>query len=101
MSEGAGLQDLRTQLDAIASALDTDDLAAAGAGATAYDAALRDYLGACTPGTTPVDAMRELLRMQNTLLLRMAEKQKGIAGELRQVHRAGRASRAYAAEMER
>lgn len=101
MSEDTGLQDLRAQLDAIASALAADDLAGAGAGAAAYDIALRDYLEACAPGHAPVDALREMLSMQNRLLLRMAETQKGIAGKLREVHRAGRASRAYAAEMER
>lgn len=97
MSMDPGLQALHARLDAIAGALDTDDLAAAAAAAADYDAELRGYLAACTPGQAPTEALRELLQLQNALLLRMAERQEGIAGELRQVRKAGRASRAYAA----
>ena len=99
MSDGTGLHNLHAQLDVIATALETDDLAAAGAGAEAYDTALRGYVEACAPGRTPMDALRELLRLQNSLLLCMAEKKKGIAGELREARKAGKASRAYAAEL--
>jgi len=100
MNGCAALHELHAQLDVIASALDTDDLDAAGAGAAAYDAALRGYVEGCTPGHSPVDALRGLLRTQNALLLRIAGRRDQVSGELRQVQAAGRASRAYAAEME-
>lgn len=96
MNGDPGLTGLHAGLDTLGSALDDDDLAEAGEVMAAYDRSLRHYLEQ-RGREAPIDAIRELLRMQNDLLLRMASRRRGIAGELERVRRAGEASRAYAA----
>ncbi|WP_393999830.1 hypothetical protein ACF3M1_08775 [Luteimonas sp. WGS1318] len=88
-------QDLVDQLDALGAAIDTDAFDDAAARMTAYDAALRHYIDSTAPNT-PVDVLRELLKMQNAVLLHMRERQTVIGDALRQGHRQDAASRAYA-----
>lgn len=88
-------QDLYDQLDALGASIDTDDFDTAAQRMTAYDAALRDYIETTAPHT-PVEVLRELLKMQNAVLLHMRERQAAVGDALRQVHRHDTASRAYA-----
>lgn len=94
MSDGE-LQDLRARLEALGAALDAGDLATADQLATAYDGALHRYVENCSPAAIP--SLQELLRMQNALLARMQDQHESTGGELRRMHQAGAASRAYAA----
>lgn len=90
-----GRDALHDQLDALGVAVEAGDMDAAAQCMTAYDAALRRYIEATAPHT-PLDGLRELLALQNSLLLRMRERQAEIGALLRQTHRQGSASRAYA-----
>lgn len=86
---------LEAELDALGAAVDAGDISEAALRMNAYDSLLRDYIAATAPHT-PVDALRELLAIQNALLLRMRDKQAAIGEVLRQAHRQDSASRAYA-----
>lgn len=86
---------LHDQLDALGVAVDAGDMDTAAQCMTDYDAALRCYMEATAPHT-PLDVLRELLKLQNALLLRMRERQAEIGALLRQSHRQDSASRAYA-----
>lgn len=87
--------DLTARLDALGAAVDAGELAEAAQRMTDYDAALRRYIETTAPDT-PLDVLRELLGMQNTLLLRMREHQRVVGDALRQANRQDSASRAYA-----
>lgn len=91
----AARQGLHDQLDALGAAIEADAFDEAAQRMRDYDAALRAYIDA-TAGNAPVDALRELLKLQNALLLHMRERQTRIGDALRQVHRHDAASRAYA-----
>lgn len=88
-------RELATRLDALGAAVDAGELDEAAQRMADYDAALRRYIETTAPHT-PLNVLRELLGMQNTLLLRMRERQAGIGDALRQVQRQDSASRAYA-----
>ena len=90
----AAHRDLHDQLDALGAAIDADDFDAAAERMAIYDAALRRYIETTTPNT-PVDVLRELLKMQNAVLLHMRERQTVIGDALREAHRQDTASRAY------
>ena len=62
-----------------------------------YDRSLRAFLEE-RGSEAPVAGIRDLLRMQNQILLRMDTLRRGVAGELGRMRRAGTASRAYAGE---
>lgn len=94
MSEDA-LKDLRARLHMLEKALDAGDLHRAAQVTTGYDIALRRYVEGCGPDSIP--SLQELLRLQNTLLARMEAQHAETGGELRRMHQAGAASRAYAA----
>jgi len=88
-------QDLYDRLEALGAAVDAGELDTAAQRMTDYDAALRSYIEATTPDT-PLDVLRDLLAIQNALVLRMRERQTVIGDALRQAHRQDSASRAYA-----
>lgn len=90
-----GHQALFDQLDALGSAIDGDAFDEAAGRMRDYDAALRGYIEA-TAGQAPVEVLRELLKLQNALLLHMRDRQAVIGDALRQAHRQDSASRAYA-----
>lgn len=90
-----GLASLHASLDALDAALDLDDMEAATAVMAAYDQGLRDYFDR-HGAEAPLAGVRDLLRMQDRILLRMEGLRRDIAGELGRVRRAGQASRAYA-----
>ncbi len=94
MSEAA-LKDLRGRLDMLGKALDAGDLDRAAQLITGYDIALRGYVEGCSPAAIP--SMQELLRIQNALLARMQDQHADTGGQLRRMHQAGAASRAYTA----
>lgn len=91
----AGHDALHDRLEALGAAVDAGDMDAAAQCMTHYDAALAGYIEATAPHTPP-DVLRELLTLQNALLLRMRERQAEIGALLRQSHRQDSASRAYA-----
>lgn|GEM_PF-1646079 len=88
-------QDLHDRLEALGVALDAGELDTAAQHMTDYDAALRCCIETTAPDT-PLDVLRDLLAIQNALLLRMRERQTAIGDVLRQAQRQGSASRAYA-----
>lgn len=90
-----GRAQLEAELDALGSAVGAGDISEAALRMNTYDSLLRDYIAATAPNT-PVDALRELLGIQDALLLRMRERQNTIGAALRQVRRQDSASRAYA-----
>jgi len=85
---------LEAQLAAIGGAVDAGDVEEAAERMAGYDSALRNYIEATAPHT-PVDVLRALLRMQNTLLLQMRDRQAGIGELLRQTQRQATAANAY------
>ena len=89
------LQDLRSRLEGLGEALDAGDLPRADQVATGYDGALRRYVENCSPASIP--SLQELLRIQNALLARMQDQHADTGGQLRRMHQAGAASRAYTA----
>ncbi|AOH37029.1 hypothetical protein BGP89_12275 [Luteimonas sp. JM171] len=92
---GAALADLRDRLGQLGKALDAGDLGWAAQLTTGYDIALRRYVEGCGP--TSIPALQDLLRMQNSLLARMEAQHAATGGELRRLHQADAASRAYTA----
>lgn len=88
-------QDLYDRLEALGVAVDAGELQTAAQRMTDYDTALRSYIEVTAPDT-PLDVLRDLLAIQNALLLRMRERQAVIGAALRQAHRQDSASRAYA-----
>ena len=88
-------QDLYDRLEALGVAVDTGELDTAASHMTDYDAALRSYIETTAPDT-PLDVLRDLLAIQNALLLRMRERQTALGEAMRQAHRQDSASRAYA-----
>ena len=90
------LQDLHAGLDHLDGALAGDDILGAAEIMAAYDAQLRRYIedGA---RSAPVEALRNLLQVQNDLLARMHDRKDLLCREARQTQRVGHASRAYAA----
>jgi hypothetical protein len=88
-------QDLFDRLEALGVALDAGELDTAAQRMTDYDVALRRYIETTGPDA-PLDVLRDLLSIQNALLLRMRERQAVIGAALRQAHRQDSASRAYA-----
>lgn len=93
MSDPA-LQQLRAGLGSLEQALAQGDLAAAERSLAGYDRSLRQYLQE-RGRAAPVDALRDLLRLQGALIARMRRQRDGVAVELRKLRRAGSASRAY------
>ena len=90
-----GLAALHAGLGTLDAALDLDDLATASEAMAAYDRSLRAYIDQ-RGREAPVAGIRELLRLQNQVLLRMDGLRRDVAGELGRMRRAGQASRAYA-----
>jgi len=88
------LQSLRESLDALQDALDDQRIDDAAGITKAYADQLQLYI-ATVGRDAPLDVMRQLLALQNTLLLRMRERQTAIGDALRQVRRQDSASRAY------
>lgn len=89
------LQQLHAELDALGGALDASDAGGADEIVRAYDRNLRRYVEQ-RGRAAPLEALRDLLRIQNGLLARMREQRGVLAGDLRRVRRSGAASRAYA-----
>lgn len=90
------LADLHARLDALGIALDSD-VHGAGEQMAAYHDRLHRYIAEIGP-QAPGDALRDLLQVQNALLLRMHERQQVIGEALRLARRTESASRAYAGD---
>lgn len=87
---------LESELAAIGAAVESGDVEDAAERMARYDTALRCYIETTTPHA-PVDVLRELLRMQNAVLLQMRERQAAIGEILRQSQRQATAANAYSA----
>ena len=85
---------LEAQLASIGGAVDAGEVEEAAARMAGYDSALRKYIETTAPHT-PVEVLRELLRMQNALLLQMRDRQARIGEILRQTQRQATAANAY------
>jgi len=92
----AGYSELESELVAIGDSVGSGDVEEAAARMASYDAALRDYIETTAPHT-PVEVLRELLRMQNAVLLQMRERQSAIGDALRRAHRQASVANAYTA----
>lgn len=90
------LAELHARLDALGIALDSD-VHGAGEQMAAYHDRLHRYIAEIGP-QAPGDALRDLLQVQNALLLRMHERQQVIGEALRLARRTESASRAYAGD---
>ncbi len=88
-------QRLHDRLDALRVAIEGSDLSEAARQMTDYDAAVHGYIAATAPDA-PVDVLQDLLARQDALLLRMRIRHDEIGVALRQLHRSGSASHAYA-----
>ncbi|WP_052772728.1 flagellar protein FliT [Luteimonas sp. FCS-9] len=89
------LEALHRDLDALDAAIARDEFDAAAGLLAGYQQRLRgtiETLGA----RLPVEALRALLATQHALTARMRARRDAVAVQLRQVHRADAASRAYA-----
>lgn len=87
---------LESGLAAISDAVEAGDVEEAAARMASYDSALRDYIESTAPHT-PVEVLRELLRMQNAVLLQMRDRQAVIGEALRHAQRQVSAVSAYTA----
>jgi len=90
----SGQPALEARLAAISGAVDAGEVEEAAERMAGYDSALRNYIETTAPHT-PVEVLRELLRMQNTLLLQMRDRQAGIGELLRRTQRQATAANAY------
>jgi hypothetical protein len=86
---------LHEELSRIDHALTLDDIDGAGHVLAEYDAHLRHYIER-VGAAAPLDALRQLLQIQNGLAVRMLERQRSVGEAMRRSHRAESASRAYA-----
>ncbi|MDC7807323.1 hypothetical protein PQS31_10875 [Luteimonas sp BLCC-B24] len=90
------LAELHMRLDALETAL-AGDVHDASAQMTEYHERLHLYIAEVGP-QAPVEALRGLLQLQNSLLLQMHERKHVIGEALRAARRTEHASRAYAGD---